>query len=114
MSEDTTRASMQQKFSEYMLERIAVGEHHYGTQLYPFNNRKAIRDIVDELSDAFCYLFQLDAEWEDRGNNPIYQEGFADGYKQAIVDRGDVDGIAYEDGYQVGYDDGREDAVVGL
>jgi hypothetical protein len=39
-------------------KRRAVGIERYGTPLQPFNGRKSLRDIYEELLDAACYVKQ--------------------------------------------------------
>lgn len=39
-------------------KRREVGIERYGTALQPFNGRKTLRDIYEELLDAACYVRQ--------------------------------------------------------
>lgn len=39
-------------------KRRSVGIERYGTALQPFNGRKTLRDIYEELLDAACYVKQ--------------------------------------------------------
>lgn len=39
-------------------KRRAVGIERYGTPLQPFNGRKSLRDLYEELLDAACYVKQ--------------------------------------------------------
>jgi hypothetical protein len=46
-----------------MTERRRLGIEHYGTPLHPFNGRRALIDLSQELLDALVYLQQ---ELEER------------------------------------------------
>lgn len=39
-------------------KRRSVGIERYGTALQPFNGRKTLRDIYEELLDVACYMKQ--------------------------------------------------------
>src|SRR5205085_1432104 len=41
-----------------MKDRDAVGRERYGVPLQPFNGRRALRDLAEELLDATVYTFQ--------------------------------------------------------
>jgi len=41
-----------------MIERDRIGRSRYGTPLRPFNGRKALVDLYQELLDAVAYIRQ--------------------------------------------------------
>jgi hypothetical protein len=49
-----------------MAERDASGASKYGTRLQPFNGRKALIDLYQELLDAVVYLRQVIYEQEGK------------------------------------------------
>lgn len=44
--------------------RKAIGVERYGTTLQPFNRRKAVRDLYEELLDGAQYGKQVVIEWD--------------------------------------------------
>jgi hypothetical protein len=47
-------------------QRDAFGEKKYGTRLQPFNGRKQLRDVYEELLDMVVYLRTLIYEEEQK------------------------------------------------
>jgi hypothetical protein len=47
-------------------QRDSFGEKKYGTRLQPFNGRKQLRDVYEELLDMVVYLRTLIYEEEQK------------------------------------------------
>lgn len=67
-----------------MHERDNVGRERYGTPLQPFNGRKPLVDLYQELLDAVVYIKQHLVEDEIRQRNPLTARGEVD--ERALAD----------------------------
>jgi hypothetical protein len=58
------------KINQILLDRALEGLDTYGTYLMSNNERDAVRDLIDELADAFMYVTQIQLQ----GNGVIPPE----------------------------------------
>ena len=59
---DNGRPFVQPAALPFMLDRFRLGVHRYKVGLQPFNRRKSIRDLKDEIGDALNYVTQFEYE----------------------------------------------------